>query len=125
MIITGKVRSGEGRSAEWMEKLKDFYHERTGTLLFPGTLNVEVDTEWSAPDSGLPLAPGLYGGDVPLTLIPCLFIGREAFIVRTAKAEAGEGVHPKTIVEVASDLNLRKVHRLKDGDEVKIEVLGK
>ena len=125
MIIKGKVRSGEGRSAEWMEKLKDFYHDRTGTLLFPGTLNVELDAEWSAPESALQLDPGLYGGEVSLTLVPCLFIGREAFIVRTAKAEAGVGVHPKTIVEVASDLNLRKVHRLKDGDEVNIEVSGK
>ncbi len=125
MILKGKVRSGEGRSAEWMEKLKDFYHERTDTLLFPGTLNVELDQSWSAPEAALKLDPDLYGGEVPLTLVPCLFIGREAFIVRTAKAEAGEGIHPKTIVEVASDLNLRKVHRLKDGDEVNIEVLGK
>lgn len=122
MRLKGQVTTGKGEISQWMGKLKDFYHRKTGTLLFPGTLNILLEQDWSAPDDALRLEGADYGGSVPILLIPCLFEGRQAFIVRTDKSEAGDGHHPKTIIEIASDLNLRKIHRLKDDDWVNIEV---
>jgi riboflavin kinase len=37
--------------------------------------------------------------------------------------EEGRGHHPKTIVEVATDVKLRDYFDLKDGDVVEIELL--
>jgi riboflavin kinase, archaea type len=42
--------------------------------------------------------------------------------LRTDKNESGEGIHPKTLVEVACEVKLREKYHLKDGDIVQIEV---
>jgi CTP-dependent riboflavin kinase len=54
--------------------------------------------------------------------VPCRIFGRRAFILRTDANEAGTGHHPHTIVEVATDVKLRDVYGLRDGDPVEIEL---
>jgi hypothetical protein len=49
-------------------------------------------------------------------------LGLAAFILRTDANESGTGDHPRTIIEVATDVNLRKTFGLADGDLVEIEV---
>ena len=63
-----------------------------------------------------------YGGTVSVNIVPCKINGKKAFILRTDKNEAGIGRHPKTIIEIASDVMLRDKFNLEDGDEVTIEV---
>jgi riboflavin kinase len=65
-----------------------------------------------------------YGGTVSVNLVPCLIQGRRGFILRTDANEEGRGHHPKTIVEVATDVKLRDYFSLKDGDLVEIEPNG-
>jgi riboflavin kinase, archaea type len=38
--------------------------------------------------------------------VPCSILGKRAFILRTDTNEEGRGHHPKTIVEVATDVAL-------------------
>lgn len=43
-VLRGRVETGVGDFARWIEKLNDHYHRITGLRLFPGTLNVRLVT---------------------------------------------------------------------------------
>jgi hypothetical protein len=60
--------------------------------------------------------------DSLVSILPCLVLGRSGFILRTDANEQNRGHHPKTVVEVASDVKLRDHFRLADGDQVEIEI---
>jgi len=90
--------------------------------LYPGTLNIEVDQPFSLPANVVRLEGEEYGGTVSVNILPCLIQGRRGFILRTDANEQERGHHPKTIVEVASDVRLRDHFGLADGDPVEIEI---
>lgn len=90
--------------------------------LFPGTLNIQLEQPYSLPARVTRLEEEEYGGTVSVNLVPCLILGRRGFILRTDANEQGRGHHPKTIVEVASDVKLRDYFQLSDGDPVEIEL---
>lgn len=123
-ILRGKVVSGMGNFSVWIEKLHDHYLRKTGLRLFPGTLNVQLDHPWSLPPQRIRLEADEYGGTVSVNLVPCSVFGRRAFILRTDANEEGRGHHPRSIVEVATDVKLRDHYRLHDGDPVEIELPG-
>ena len=120
--LRGRVRSGRGDFGIWLARLKDHYRSKTGMLLFPGTLNVELPEPFSLPPDRIRLEAEEYGGRVSVNIVPCRVRGLPAFILRTDNNEAGTGHHPRTIVEVATNANLRETFGLKDGDLVEIEV---
>ena len=122
MKLRGRVVSGMGNFSYWIEKLKDHYYRKTEMHLYPGTLNVELDQPFSLPLDVTRLEADEYGGTVSVNLLPCLILGRRGFILRTDANEQGRGHHPKTIVEVASDVKLRDLFQLADGDEVEIQI---
>ena len=121
-LLRGRVRSGRGDFGIWLAKLRDYYRAKTGMMLFPGTLNVELPEPFSLPFDRIRLEGEEYGGRVSVNIVPCRIQGLPAFILRTDNNEAGTGHHPRTIVEVAADVNLRAACGLKDGDLVEIEV---
>lgn len=121
MILRGKVVSGIGNFSFWIDKLHDHYLRKTGMDLFPGTLNVSLADPYSLPEDVLRLEGEEYGGTVSVNLVPCSIFGRRAFILRTDANEQGRGHHPKTVVEIATDVKLRDWYHLNDGDDVEIE----
>lgn len=121
-VLTGKVVSGVGNFSYWIERLKDHYHRKTGLRLYPGTLNIELDDEYSVPPGVTRLEGVEYGGDVSVIIVPCRVFGERAVILRTDSSERGEGTHPKTIVEVACEVKLRDKYHLRDGDIVHVEI---
>lgn len=121
MRLQGQVVTGMGNFSYWIEKLEDHYYRKTGMHFFPGTLNVKLEQPFSLPPCQR-LEGEEYGGTVSVNLLPCLILGRSGFILRTDANEQGRGHHPKTIVEVASDVKLRDHYRLNDGDQVVIEI---
>lgn len=121
-ILKGRVVSGIGNFSYWMDKLDKYYTLKTGMKLFPGTLNIQLDVPFSMPKSVLCLEGDEYGGTVSINIIPCKIFGRSAFILRTDKNESGLGDHPKTIIEIATDVKLRDVYGLNDGDSVEVEI---
>ena len=65
-----------------------------------------------------------YGGSVSVNIVPCSILGKRAFILRTDANEDGRGHHPRTIIEVATDVKLRDHFHLEDGDIVEIETFN-
>ena len=119
--LRGKVVSGLASFGRWIEALSSFYEQKTGMHLYPGTLNVELPSEYSLPSDVIRLEAAEYGGRVSVSIVPCRIFDRPAFLLRTDQNEIGTGHHPRTIIEIATDVRLRDQYRLKDGDWVEIE----
>jgi riboflavin kinase, archaea type len=122
-LLRGRVVSGIGDFSYWIEKLQVHYFQKTGMRLFPGTLNVELEEPYSLPKQRIRLEGHEYGGAVSVNIVPCSLLGKRAFLLRTDANEQGRGRHPKTIIEIATDVRLRDHFHLKDGDLVEIETL--
>jgi riboflavin kinase len=120
-ILRGKVVSGMGNFSHWIEKLRDHYLGKTGMSLFPGTLNVQLEEPYTLPSEVIRLEAQEYGGSVSVNIVPCSISGKSAFILRTDANEEGRGHHPRTIIEVATDVRLRDHLHLSDGDLVEID----
>ncbi|HTV55614.1 MAG TPA: DUF120 domain-containing protein [Terriglobia bacterium] len=120
-ILRGKVVSGMGSFSYWIEKLGVHYQRKTGMNLFPGTLNVQLDEPYTLPRQVVRLEAQEYAGTVSVNIVPCSIRGKSAFILRTDANEEGRGHHPKTIIEIATDVKLRDCFNLCDGDIVEIE----
>ena len=121
-VLRGKVESGIGDFGQWIEKLEAHYERKTGMKLYPGTLNIRLTEPYIVPAGCVRLEASEYGGSVSVNIVPCSILGRRAFILRTGSNEGGEGRHPRTVVEIASDVKLRVEYHLVDGDEVSIEI---
>lgn len=119
-VLKGVVVSGMGNFSFWIEKLESFYTRKTGMRLFPGTLNLRLAEPYSLPANVIRLEKEEYGGTVSVNLVPCSVFGRRAFLLRTDANEAGTGHHPRNIIEIATDIQLREAYGLRDGDEVEV-----
>ena len=121
--LRGKVVSGRGDFAQWIERLSSFYEQKTGMRLYPGTLNVELTSPYSLPADVIRLEASEYGGRVSVSIVPCRIFDRKAFLLRTDQNEQGTGHHPRHLIEIATDIRLRDAFGLQDGDDVEIEFL--
>ena len=119
--MRGKVVSGMGSFSIWIDRLRDHYQRQTGMVLFPGTLNLQLEQPWFVPAGSLRLEGTEYGGAVTVYIVPCSVLGRRGFILRTTANDEGRGHHPQTIIEIATDVKLRDAHQLRDGDWVEVE----
>ena len=120
MILTGKVKSGKGDCAHWLEVLNDWYYAKTGLRLYPGSLNLALDRDYHLPKRSIRLEKEEYGGRVSVSMQPCTVFGRKAFILRTDLNASGKGDHPLSLIEIATDIGLRKAFGLSDGDSVDV-----
>jgi riboflavin kinase len=120
--LRGRVVSGLGNFGHWIERLSSFYEHKTGMRLYPGTLNVELSADYSLPADVIRLEADEYGGTVSVNIVPCRVFGRRAFLLRTDQNEKGTGHHPRNVIEIATDVRLRDLCQLKDGDWLDIEV---
>lgn len=115
------MASGTGDLARWMTQYADVFERATGSRLYPGSLNVILDEDWTVEGSPLRLEPPEYG--VAMSIVPCVINGVAGFILRTDKNDAGEGDHAPNVIEVAARVHLRSELAVADGDEVEV-VLG-
>jgi CTP-dependent riboflavin kinase len=116
------VTSGRADFGFWIERLNEFYAKKTGMRLYPGTLNIELPDPYSLPANVIRLEANEYGGRVSVNMVPCQIFNRKAFLLRTDQNEAGTGHHPRNIIEIATDVGLRDLYQLWDGDWVEVEV---
>ena len=84
---------------------------------------LKLEEPYTLPERVTRLEAQEYGGMVSVNIVPCSIQSRAAFILRTDANEQGHGHHPRTIVEVASDVKLRDHFGLKDGDMVEIDAM--
>jgi riboflavin kinase len=122
IVLRGRVVSGVGSFAYWIGQLQDHYQRKTGMRLYPGTLNLQLDLEYSLPEKVIRLEASEYGGRVSVSIVPCSIQGKKAFLLRTDANENGTGDHPKTIIEVATDVKLRDLFQLQDGDYLEVAI---
>jgi len=120
--LRGKVVGGKGNFGQWIERLSRFYQQKTGMQFYPGTLNLELPSEYSLPAYVVRLEAEEYGGRVSVSMVPCRIFNRPAFLLRTDQNESGTGHHPRTIIEIATDIRLRDYYHLNDGDWVEVDV---
>jgi len=120
--LRGRVVSGLGNFGHWIERLSSVYEQKTGMRLYPGTLNLELSAEYSLPADVIRLEADEYGGTVSVSIVPCRVFDRRAFLLRTDQNEKGTGHHPRNVIEIATDVRLRDLYQLKDGDWLDIEV---
>jgi hypothetical protein len=92
--VRGRVVGGRGDFGQWIELLTSLYEQKTGMRLYPGTLNVELSSEYSLPADVIRLDAGEYGGRVSVSIVPCRIFNRQAFLLRTDQNEQGTGHHP-------------------------------
>jgi riboflavin kinase, archaea type len=121
-ILRGVVVSGMGNFSFWLEKLESYYTQKTGMRLFPGTLNLRLDQPYSLPADVIRLEKEEYGGTVSVSMVRYRIFDRPAFLLRTDANEAGRGHHPKNVIEIATDIKLRDLYHLRDGDEVEVHL---
>ena len=124
-ILRGKIISGIGDFSKKMESipgLLNAYQKKLGIKLFPGTLNIVLPEEYHIPQTALWLDKSEYGGTVSIHIVPCKIKDRKAFILRTENNELGRGHHPKTIIEIATDVRIRDTYDLSDGDELEVVI---
>ncbi|MFT3787470.1 MAG: GNAT family N-acetyltransferase [Tepidisphaeraceae bacterium] len=121
-LLRGQVFSGKGDFGHWIARLREQYRHKTGLELYPGTLNLRLDQAFRVPPGVVRLEPQEYGGTVGVKLVRCRVFGRLGFILRTDRNESGNGHHPLNVIEVATDVKLREVYNLADGDSVEVEV---
>jgi riboflavin kinase len=124
--LKGKVRTGIGDLSTKMvlPNVEAIYIQKTGMKLFPGSLNVQLQNDFHVLPK-IRIEGHEYGGTVCVSLMPCKMFNRKAFIVRTDKVAAqksDQNIHPLSVIEIVTDVKLREIYNLKDGDEVEIEI---
>ena len=117
----GKVKSGLGEASMWMSMAKDIFKKKYGIDVFLGTLNIELEHEIILDEKDI-IQPEEYGGNFRLFICKCKVCNETGYIIRTEKNNKLGGDHPLNIVEIVSGVNFREKYRLKDDDEVWVEL---
>lgn len=116
MILKGKVKQGLGNASFWVEKIEGIFYKKTGMKLFYGTLNIELEEPYELENYWI-IEKGKYGGTQDVYVQECKILGKEAHIVRSEKT-----AHKSNIVEIVSDIKLRENFKLKDNDNINVEI---
>ena len=118
----GKVVDGRGDCSKWPDNLLAHYQRISQLKLIKGTLNIQLSEPLSILENCSRLLASEWGGRDDVLLRRCSVNRHPGVIIRTAENERN-GTHvPKTIVEIASDLNLRVRLRLETGDVVELDI---
>lgn len=124
MELKGKVKSGFGTASYWVGKINNIFEEKYRMNLFLGTLNIKLDNEYILEDEEK-IRASEYGGNFDVLIKECEILGQKAYIVRTEKNNKKGGDHPLDIVEIVSDVKIRKISNLKDEDTVTLQIKDK
>jgi len=117
-VLRGSVQSGNGLLASRMRPHIDIYNRLAGTVLYPGSLNVLLDSLWTLPTDRLRIEPAELG--VGVNLVRCRIFDQPAFVFRTDFHESWVEQH--RLIEVLAAVRLRHAYALDDGDRVAIEL---
>ncbi len=123
-VLRGKVFTGIGDYARWIETYREHYRAKTGLSLFPGTLNVRLDQLYELPaDKVIRLEGVEYGSRVSVSILPVRLFDRPAVVLRPdlpEGASAEDAANRLATLEIATDVKLRDTYGLADGDEVEV-----
>lgn len=128
VVLRGEVITGLGEGQYYMslEGYRTQFKDKMGFTPYPGTLNLILDDKSTVlrkkldEDEGIPI----HGFNSQQRT----FGGGKCFRVRIGKVEGAailpdRSHYPDNVLEVIAPKNLRKMLRLKDGDEVSVRVI--
>ncbi len=126
-VLHGKVFTGIGDYARWIEMYQEHYRAKTGMFLFPGTLNLRLDQPYELPIGKVVRLEGAeYGSRVSVSILPVRLFERQGFVLRPdlrQDASAEDAADRLSTLEIAADVKLRDAYGVKDGDEVDVSVI--
>lgn len=123
-ILQGKVCSGAQKAAYFtqLDWVQQQCHEKLGFTPFPGTLNIDVGSEYSAIVSSLQsadfieLVPNNKRGCGGKVMLVSIENSKAAIIIPEDKVN----IHGQNIIEVMAPVSLRDTFALSDGQKVTI-----
>ncbi len=119
MILKGKVVSGMGVGAKIIVDYLPKFKEVFGLDVFPGTLNIKLEEDFDFPKSvyieAFQKADGTKRGRV--YFLKSKIENLQVILIKPEKTG-----HPKNILEVVSDKNLRSFLGLEDNDFLEISM---
>jgi CTP-dependent riboflavin kinase len=127
-VIRGRVQTGTHRAAHWLSLFNAAYALKLGMPVFPGSLNLELETPFDWFDARwdtalIELRGEEYGGERDILLLPCRLSvapGMPAFLWSTTTAARDSG--DRLLAEVLAPVGLRATYGLEDGDPVAVEL---
>jgi len=119
LVLRGRVISGLGEGAKYVELYRERFREYLGIDPYPGTLNVElIGSAPQLPRDKAIVIPPPHPGFGEVYTYRALLGGLEVYVVKPAKTR-----HPPSIVEVVSSYCLREKLKLRDGSLIEIYVM--
>lgn len=119
-VYKGEVFTGIGVAKTRVEQNLDAYKQATGMDLLPGTLNVRLTEPFVVPSDSLYIPPDKIKpteNNRGITLIETV-LGDEKVVIM----HPDRPIYEPNVIEIMAPFNLRNRFKLKDGDEVQIEV---
>lgn len=128
VVLNGKVQAGKNDASRWLDKFNVAYSRKLGMPIFPGSLNIALETNfdwfasrWQA--QTIWFGQEEYGGERDILLLPCVLPNqgsRRAFLWTTTTA-ARDRLDP-WVIELVTDVGLRQTYGLRDGDPISVEL---
>jgi CTP-dependent riboflavin kinase len=118
----GEVFTGIGVAKTRVAENLEAYKQATGMDLLPGTLNVRLTERFVVPSHGIYIPPDRIKpieSNRGITLIEAVLDDEKVIIMYPDRP-----IYEPNVIEIMAPFNLRNRFRLKDGDEVHIEVAG-
>src|SRR3989338_2563293 len=116
--MLAKLLSGTGKGAYFVRLYSELFEEKLGIRPFPGTLNLVTESvPILSPLKKISIQKEGYGA---VDCYPILFQGYytyKAFLLRPHKT-----THTENILEIISEINLRKHLNVRDGDVIECEL---
>ena len=128
MKLRGRVQPGVGDASKWLRFFADSYARKTGTSVFPGSLNLNLGApfDWHKPyvaERHIWFDRSEMGGERDVLLVPCVLTNlsnQPAFLWSTTNAAADRA--DPWVVEVICEVGLRDTFSLVDGDPVDVKI---
>jgi len=128
IMLSGKVQAGKRDASHWLDKFNEAYSRKLGMPVFPGSLNLalEENFDWFAPrwqPKIIRFDRTEYGGERDILFLPCMLPNhnsRHAFL--WTPTTAARNRPDPWVIELVTDVGLRRTYGLRDGDMVTVEL---
>lgn len=121
MNLKGNIVNGIGTAKYWVEKINKTFYKKTNKVLYPGTLNIKLESQYLlTPDFIIDKEE--FGGTENVLVQKCKIFERDAYIIRAEKNQKGTGDHKLDIIEIVSDINFRNMYKLTNNQKIIVAI---